>query len=469
MKRQKAKSKRQKARVIWCASRLLDQIAAFGLSHTRNVPNYFCLLPFAFCLLPFSSFGQDFDKDVAPLFATHCIGCHAGSVKMGGLDLDSADTIRAGGHKGPVVVPGKSDESRLYLMVNGKMTPAMPLGGKALAAGELEVIRKWIDAGAKPGSVKVTSLSKTSVPVIKPKTAVKPQIGALAWRPDGKLLALGMYKEVRLADATGKTTATLPGHAEAVRALSFSADGKWLAAAGGRPGRNGEVKIWDVEKQAEVKTIEGHADCIYAVAFSPDGKTIATSSYDKFIKLWDVATGKETRTLKDHIDAIYALVFTPDGKRLVSAAADRSVKVWDPATGERLYTMSEPLDGLNTIAVHPTGKMVAAGGLDKTVRVWSLGEKSGTLLNSLIAHEDAILRLAYSPDGKYLVSSSADNTIKVFKADDLAEIKVFSKQPDWVLSLEFAPDGKSFAAGRYDGSLEIIPITSFGPAHVAAR
>ena len=53
--------------------------------------------------------------------------------------------------------------------------------------------------------------------------------------------------------------------------------------------------------------------------------------------------------------------------------------------------------------------------------------------------------------------------------DDLAEIKVFSKQPDWVLSLEFAPDGKSFAAGRYDGSLEIIPITSFGPAHVAAR
>ena len=85
------------------------------------------------------------------------------------------------------------------------------------------------------------------------------------------------------------------------------------------PRAGGEVKIWDVEKRAEVRTINGHTDCIYAVAFSPDGKSIATSSYDKLIKLWDVATGKEIRTLKDHIDAVYALAFTPDGKRLVSA------------------------------------------------------------------------------------------------------------------------------------------------------
>jgi hypothetical protein len=94
--------------------------------------------------------------------------------------------------------------------------------------------------------------------------------------------------------------------------------------------------------------------------------------------------------LKDHIDAVYALAFTLDGSRLVSGAADRTVKIWDTATGERLYTLGEPLDGLNTIALSPDGKRVAAGGLDKTIRVWSLGPRSGALLHSLIAHEDAI-------------------------------------------------------------------------------
>jgi WD40 repeat protein len=401
---------------------------------------------------------QEFSKDIAPIFASNCIGCHAANVKMGSLDLDTMEGIKTGGNHGTILVPGNSAESRLYLMVAGKMSPAMPLSGKSLAAGEIETIRKWIDAGAKAGApIEVSKLNTTGTPDIKPKVAVKAQIGSIAYRPDGKMMALGTYKEVRLADPAGKTLAALPGHAEQVRAVAFSPDGALLAAAGGLPGRKGEVKIWDVEKRTLVRTLEGHLDCIYAVAFSPDGKTLATSSYDKLIKLWDAATGKEVRTLKDHIDAIYDLAFTPDGSRLLSAAADRTVKVWNMATGERLYTLGEPLDGLNTLAIHPSGKMVAAGGLDKTIRIWSLGDKEGKLVHSLIAHEDAILRLAYSPDGKLLISTAADKTIKVFNAADLTEIKALTAQPDWVLSLQFAPDGRTFAAGRFDGSLTVYP------------
>src|SRR5437867_4484897 len=412
--------------------------------------------------------GQELSRDIAPIFAANCIGCHASNVKMGSLDLDTMEGIKAGGNHGTILVPGNSAESRLYLMVAGKASPAMPLSGKSLAAGEIETIRKWIDAGAKAGPpIQVSTLNPTGVPDIKPKVAVKPQIGAIAYRPDGKLMALGTYKEVRLADAAGKILGALTGHKEQVRAVAFSPDGALLAAAGGQPGRKGEVKIWDVDKRSLLRTIEGHTDCIYAVAFSPDGKTLATSSYDKMIKLWDASTGKGVRTLKDHIDAIYDLAFTPDGKRLLSAAADRTVKVWDTATGERLYTLGEPLDGLNTLAIHPSGKMVAAGGLDKTIRIWSLGEREGRLLHSLIAHEDAILRLAFSPDGKLLVSTAADKTIKIFKTDDLTEIKTLAGQPDWVLSLEFAPDGKSFAAGRFDGSLTIYPLASM--INLAAR
>ncbi len=431
-----------------------------------------CAIGFAACALVRAQDAPSFAKDVAPIFAANCAGCHGASTRMGGLNLDTFEGVAQGGSHGKVIEPGTSENSRLYLMVTGKVAPAMPLSGARLAGGDIETIKKWIDAGAKPPTVEeakalAARLAAPAIPDIKPKGTLKPQIGALAYRPDGKMLALGTYKEVQLADpSTGQTIATLNGHAEAVRAVAFSPDGALLAAAGGLPARSGEIKIWDVAGRKELRTIQGHSDCIYALAFSPDGKTIASSSYDKLIKLWSVETGQEIRTFKDHIDAIYALVFAPDGKRLISGAADRTVKVWDTATGERLYTLSEPQDGLNTVALDPSGKFVAAGGLDKTIRIWELGPKSGALINSLIAHEDAILKLAYSPDGKLIASSGADRTIKIFKASDLTEVKTLANQPDWVLSLEFSPDGRTLAAGRYDGSFETYDVEKLANAPV---
>jgi hypothetical protein len=393
-------------------------------------------------------------KDVSAIFAARCYGCHAAAVKMGSLNLQTWEGFQEGGSHGKIVVPGKSAESRLYLLISGKEMPSMPMDGSKLSPEQIETIRAWIDAGAV-GGTSVEKSNDASLPKIEPKVPIKPQIFDLAYSPDGHLLALASYQEVRLLDpATKQQLASLKGPAGAVRAIAFSRDGKLLAAAGGLPARSGEVLIWDVEQRKLLHTIHGHADCIYGVAFSPDGQSIATASYDKLVKLFDIASEKEIRTYKDHIDAVYAVAFTPDGKRLISGAADRTIKIWNVVSGERLYTLSEPQDGINTIAVDPTGKFVAAGGLDKSIRIWSLGEKEGKLLHSLIAHEDAILRLAWSPDGAELISSSADRTVKLFRARDLSELHSYP-EPDWVYGLQFAPNGKTFAIGRFDGSLTI--------------
>src|SRR5258708_15572334 len=201
----------------------------------------------------------------------------------------------------------------------------------------------------------------------------------LAWSPDAKTIALAAFKEVYLLEPTNAAMTWLKGAADAIRAVAFSKDGALLAAAGGLPGRNGEVQIWDVRDRKLLHTIKGHSDCIYGAAFSPDGKVVATSSYDKLIKLWDLASEKEIRTLKDHIDAVYALAFTPDGKRLVSGAADRTVKILSVDTRERLYTLSEPQDGINAVALDPTGTMVAAAGLHKNIRGLAPREKGGKM------------------------------------------------------------------------------------------
>ena len=90
----------------------------------------------------------DFDKDVLPVFAKYCFGCHAAGIRMGSFECDSYDAVMRGATHGAVVVPGKSGESRLYLTLTGELSPAMPLSLERLTADELAIIRSWIDSGA---------------------------------------------------------------------------------------------------------------------------------------------------------------------------------------------------------------------------------------------------------------------------------------------------------------------------------
>lgn len=394
----------------------------------------------------------DYTRDIQPIFEKRCVMCHSENATMGSLNLESYAGLKKGGNNGPVVAAGSLADSLLYRSVVGQAPEIgrMPIGLEPVPQVEVAMLKTWIEEGAQgPATVSITA-GKPMISGVAPKAR---QIYALAYRPDGKALAVAEYQSVVLVDAaTQKEIARMDGHADAVRALSWSKDGMLLAAAGGAPGRRGEIKIWKADGTLQA-TASGHADCIYAVAISPDGATIASASYDKLIKLWDAATGKELKTLKDHTDAIYALAFTPDGKRLISGAADRTIKVWDPATGERLYTLSEPTDGVNTLAVSPDGKLLAAAGQDKSIRIYALGEKGATLQTSLIAHEDAVLRVAFSRDGAKVYSSSADRSIKVFRTSDLTELGILPKQPDWAFGLDLSPDGKQLAIGRINGTL----------------
>jgi hypothetical protein len=214
---------------------------------------------------------------VEPTFQNKCLGCHNNAAKAGGLVMETYDSLMKGGGHGPAVIPGKSGESRLILMLEGKLKPQMPFGGEPLPPVVIANIKAWIDAGAEgpaPGTAGTKAALKPVIPDIKPAVPTISPVTALAFAPGAKTLAVGGYKEVRLLDtATGKVLATLSGHAGEVRAVAFSPDGKWLAAAGGLPARSGEIKVWDAESHELLRTLVGHKDCIYSVAVSPDGSS----------------------------------------------------------------------------------------------------------------------------------------------------------------------------------------------------
>jgi len=406
----------------------------------------------------------NFNTQVAPILQKNCLACHSSAAKMGGLVMENFDALMKGGAHGAAILPGKADQSRLIEMLEGKIQPRMPFGGDPLPAADIATLKAWVESGAlgpAPGETS-KALAPLPIPDIKPQVSVVSPVASLKFSPDGKLLAVGGYQEVRLFDsATGKPVATLSGHADYVRSIAFSPDGKMLAAAGGPPQRGGEIKIWDMQTHQPLKTLNGHKDCIYSVAWSPDGKLLASGSYDKMVKLWDAATGQELKNLQDHIDAVFAVAFSPDGKHLASGSQDRSVKIWDIASGQRLYTLSDASDGLTGIAYSPSGKQIAAAGYDKTIYIWEVGDSEGKLVRSLIADEDSILSLAWTPDAKMLITSSSDGSIRFRDAVTLDPIRVIDHQPEWVEALAISPDGTRLAAGRFNGTLSLYDVKSF--------
>lgn len=95
----------------------------------------------------------DYTRDIAPIFEANCVKCHNESKKKGGYRLDATDRLFAAGESGNVpIVPGKADESRLVKMIEGKGEFAdsiMPPKGNPLTYQQIQLIRQWIDDGAK--------------------------------------------------------------------------------------------------------------------------------------------------------------------------------------------------------------------------------------------------------------------------------------------------------------------------------
>jgi mono/diheme cytochrome c family protein len=80
------------------------------------------------------------------LLQAQCLQCH-GADKGSGLDLRTRAGLLTGGSRGAAIVAGQAEQSLLYQFLIGKHQPRMPLGG-TLQSAEIELVKRWIDAGA---------------------------------------------------------------------------------------------------------------------------------------------------------------------------------------------------------------------------------------------------------------------------------------------------------------------------------
>ncbi|MEU7457551.1 protein kinase domain-containing protein [Streptosporangium roseum] len=265
----------------------------------------------------------------------------------------------------------------------------------------------------------------TRTPIGPPLTSHDKGVSAVAFSPDGKILATGSGDgTVRLWDVATNTSIGRPltGHSYAVydgvyvgvSAVAFSPDGKLLAADD-----DDAVRLWDVATRTPIgRPLTGRdklTGSVSAVAFSPDGKLLAADD-DDIVRLWDVATRTANgRPLTGHNSWISAVAFSPDGKILATGSSDDTARLWDVATRTPI---GRPLTGHNddvdSVAFSPDGKILATSSSDKTARLWDVATRT-PIGRPLTGHTDSVLSVAFSPDGKILATSSGDGTVRLWQ------------------------------------------------------
>jgi WD40 repeat protein len=341
-------------------------------------------------------------RDVRPIFVANCNACHKPEKMKAELDMTTHAALMKGGKHGKVIEAGDADSSDLVDEISGD-DPAMPKDADPLKPAEVALIARWIKEGAKddtpaPGTAKVEA----------PVYTVAPAVTAMAFSPDGSLLAVAGYHEVLLHKADGSgLVARLVGECARIESIAFSADGKLLAAAGGSPAEFGQVQIWDVATHQMLHTYQPSTDSLYGVSFSPDGKTVACGAADKIVRRINVADGKILMEFKAHADWVLATCFTVDGKQLVSGGRDKALKLIDGEAGRFIDDINNPVEQVLCMARHPKEDKVLYGGDLGGARMYKIsdnqGRTAGRIDTNLIVNFERqpgpVNAVAFSPDG----------------------------------------------------------------------
>ncbi|HWN94571.1 MAG TPA: DUF1549 domain-containing protein [Methylomirabilota bacterium] len=401
---------------------------------------------------------------VMRLLHANCLSCHNSEKQKAGLELTTRAAALKGGDGGPVLVPGKPQQSLLLKALAADADPHMP-PKQQLSTDQIERIRRWIAAGAQwdetvltragaPREVALAALPKSYHPVF-----------ALALSPDSTRLALGRGNRLVVHDMTTTNfpiVAQTVAHRDAVRSLAWSADGEFLASGGFR-----DITLWNATELKPIWSVSSNLlDRITALRFAPDDATLIAadggSAQSGWVRVFARQTGEASAAWLAHGDTIFDLAVSRDGQRLASASGDRLVKVWELDSRKEL-TQLEHAGAVYGLAFNSNATEVATVCADKQFKIWDVKTRGSVVSVNNKKHE--FTALTWSADGKMVVASDDAGGLFSFtefkrhsgaQSSDTARERQLARWSEPLHAVAISKDGKQMVAGGQDGIVYVV-------------
>ncbi len=315
----------------------------------------------------------------------------------------------------------------------------------------------------------------------------------VAFSPDGTLLASGSCDwgfhrghdwprpvtrgleqcEWRLWDvATGELRRTVAGPGRLL-SLAFAPDGRSLACGIGR-----EVRLYAPAGDGPARVVTRHDADVAAVAFTPDGAAVVSGSHDQTTRRTNVATGHVDWQAPGYFEQVNSVALSDDGTVLVTGTCDQrfargrlpagaphlgsgALRLWDAHTGRLLRRLGDTTVQVMAVALSPDGRRVAGGGIRSgkgVVNVWDTA--TGKPLWSDNAHTKEVLAAAFAPNGAVLAAGSADGVVTIYDGHSGSALRTLPGHEGGATAVLFSPDGKALFGAEAFGGVRVWDIAT---------
>ncbi|XP_048338861.1 WD repeat-containing protein 3-like, partial [Sphaerodactylus townsendi] len=216
--------------------------------------------------------------------------------------------------------------------------------------------------------------------------------------------------------------------------------------------------------------IEGHRSDVRTLAFSSDNIAVLSASAES-VKIWNRSTLQCIRTMTCE----YALcsLFVPGDRQVIVGTKSGKLQLFDLASGTLLETLEAHDGALWSISLASDQRGFVTGGADKCVKFWGfeLVKDENTLQKRLSVKQTRVLQLdedvlcvRYSPNQKLLAVALLDCTVKIFYTDTLKFFLSLYGHKLPVLCMDISYDGALIATGSADRNVKIWGL-DFGDCH----
>jgi WD40 repeat protein len=223
-------------------------------------------------------------------------------------------------------------------------------------------------------------------------------------------------------------------------------------------GKDGIIRIWDINTLSLVRSLKGHNGPLLSVAISPEGNLIASAAADRTVRLWNLLTGEQIKTLTNEID-VTSLAFNPKGTQLIAGTSNGYVIMWGTREWIEKLCYQAHEDNISSISFSGNGDYFVTGSHTGNVKVWCSAVTGKEI--SLYGHSSSVTSISFSPKGEICATAAGqgydgfDSIVRLWDTLSYRNIGKLEGHSSNVNKLCFSPDDSYIVTGDYAGLLKI--------------